>query len=50
MGEPSFLDFYETLQASPNADLQTLERIYRLLAKRYHPDNQASGCVEKFEQ
>ncbi len=34
---------------SPNADQETIERIYRMLAKRYHPDNGASGCVDKFD-
>jgi DnaJ-class molecular chaperone len=29
--------------------LETIERIYRLLAKRYHPDNNKTGSVEKFE-
>jgi curved DNA-binding protein len=37
------------LQVSHNADQHTIERVYRLLAKTVHPDNQATGCVEKFE-
>lgn len=44
-----FNDYYEDLQVSPNADLETVERIYRLLAKRYHPDNPVSGNSEKFD-
>jgi len=44
-----FNDYYEDLQVSPNADLETVERIYRLLAKRYHPDNPVSGDSEKFD-
>ena len=44
-----FEDYYEDLQVSPNADLETIERVYRLLAKRYHPDNSGSGSVEKFD-
>ena len=32
-------DFYEVLQISPNADPDTIHRIYRLLAQRFHPDN-----------
>jgi curved DNA-binding protein len=43
-----FLDHYESLQLSPNADGETVERVYRLLAKRYHPDNQITGNVERF--
>ena len=41
-------DFYEYLQVSPNADSETIERIYRLLAKKYHPDNTETGNNEKF--
>ena len=44
-----FEDLYEDLQVSPNADQETIERVYRLLAKRYHPDNNGSGSVEKFD-
>ena len=49
MGQISFVDYYEGLQISPNADLETIERVYRLLAKRYHPDNQVTGSIEKFK-
>jgi curved DNA-binding protein len=48
MDQP-FEDFYEDLQVSPNADQETIERVYRLLAKRYHPDNSGTGGVEKFD-
>jgi hypothetical protein len=47
---PEFGDHYETLQLSPNADTETIGRVYRMLVKRYHPDNQASGNVAKFER
>ena len=43
-----FVDFYEDLQISPNADQETIERVYRHLAKRYHPDNSDTGSDEKF--
>jgi len=46
----TFRDHYETLQLSPNADADTVERVFRMLVKRYHPDNQASGNVEKFNE
>jgi curved DNA-binding protein CbpA len=36
-------DYYEILQVSPLADSETIERVFRHLAKRYHPDNQESG-------
>jgi len=48
MTTPPTEDYYEYLQVSPNADGDTIERIYRLLAKKYHPDNTATGSVEKF--
>ena len=41
-------DFYETLQLSPRADHDTIERVFRHLAKRYHPDNQDSGDADTF--
>ena len=47
--EQPFDDFYEYLQISPNADLETIERVYRLLAKKCHPDNKATGNPEKFD-
>ncbi|MEZ5399982.1 MAG: DnaJ domain-containing protein [Bryobacteraceae bacterium] len=36
-------DLYELLQLSPNADQETVQRVYRILAQRYHPDNQETG-------
>jgi DnaJ-class molecular chaperone len=32
-------DHYDTLQVSANADLDTIHRVYRMLAQRFHPDN-----------
>lgn len=43
-------DYYESLQISPNADSETIERVFRLLAKRYHPDNKDTGNVDVFNQ
>ncbi|HUR19290.1 MAG TPA: J domain-containing protein [Vicinamibacterales bacterium] len=45
---PAFVDHYETLQLSPTAGLEVVERVYRVLAKRYHPDNLDSGDVRRF--
>ncbi len=42
------VDYYEVLQLSPNADPDTIQRVYRLLAQRYHPDNHDSGDAAKF--
>jgi len=49
MRNKSFQDHYEDLQISSNADQETIERVYRLLAKRYHPDNNTSGSKDKFD-
>jgi curved DNA-binding protein len=42
------LDYYEFLQISPNAEEETIHRVYRFLAARYHPDNPVSGNPEQF--
>lgn len=43
-----FVDHYEVLALSSHADSETIERVFRLLAKRYHPDNNLSGDADKF--
>ena len=45
MPEELTTDYYEVLQISPNADPDTVHRVYRFLAARFHPDNQKSGNV-----
>ncbi|HEX5235581.1 MAG TPA: J domain-containing protein [Silvibacterium sp.] len=42
------IDYYEFLQISPRADQETIHRVYRFLALRYHPDNPESGNGETF--
>jgi curved DNA-binding protein CbpA len=44
----SFEDHYEALEISPNAQGETVQRVYRLLAQMYHPDNKETGDVGKF--
>jgi curved DNA-binding protein CbpA len=39
---------YELLQISPNAEPETIHRVYRFLAARFHPDNMETGDPEKF--
>jgi curved DNA-binding protein len=41
-------DYYDTLQISVTAEPETVHRVYRLLAQRYHPDNGATGDAERF--
>lgn len=42
------LDYYEFLQISPHADFETIHRVYRYLASRFHPDNPDTGDSERF--
>jgi curved DNA-binding protein len=49
MQPPPFVDLYEILQISPNADPETIHRVYRILAQRFHPDNQETGSPETFQ-
>jgi curved DNA-binding protein len=41
-------DYYEFLQISPSAEADTIHRVYRFLATRFHPDNQETGDTERF--
>jgi curved DNA-binding protein CbpA len=43
-------DYYEVLQISPNAEPETVHRVYRLLAQRFHPDNGESGNEVRFRE
>ncbi len=38
----------KTLQISPSAEPETVHRVYRILAQRYHPDNPETGNAETF--
>ncbi len=42
------VNYYDLLQISPQAEPATVERVYRLLAARYHPDNLETGDTERF--
>jgi hypothetical protein len=44
----SDVDHYEFLQISPRAEWATIQRVYRLMASRFHPDHPATGDSEKF--
>jgi curved DNA-binding protein CbpA len=48
MAEDQSLDYYEALQVSPTAEPDTIHRIYRLLAQRFHPDNAETGDANRF--
>src|SRR5579871_4065149 len=42
------IDLYEVLQVSPNAEPETIHRVYRIMAARFHPDNPQTGDSERF--
>jgi len=44
------LNHYEFLQISPNAETDTIHRVFRFLAARLHPDNPETGDSDKFFQ
>ena len=48
MADGSSDDHYEVLQISPNAEPETVHRVYRLLAQRFHPDNKETGSDHRF--
>ena len=41
-------DYYELLQISATAEPETVHRVYRLLAQRFHPDNTETGNAAQF--
>ena len=45
----AFVDYYELLQLSPNADEDTIHRVFRHLAKKCHPDA-GVGDADRFRQ
>lgn len=50
MSDTPLTDHYEVLQLSPRADQETIERVFRHLANRYHPDNLESGNADRFTE
>jgi len=44
----AFIDYYELLQLSSNADEDTIRRVFRHLAKKYHPDGPGHGDAKHF--
>ncbi len=42
-----FVDFYELLQLSPNADQAAIHVMHYHLTEKYHPDNQDTGDMQK---
>jgi len=42
------VNYYDLLQINPRAEIETIDRVYRILASRYHPDNQQTGDADRF--
>jgi len=49
MEASKFIDYYELLEISPNANSGTIERMFRYFAQRYHPDNHDTGDRDRFD-
>jgi hypothetical protein len=43
-------DYYEILQLNAKADPDTVHRVYRLMAQRFHPDNPDTGNQDAFRK
>lgn len=50
MSVDEFIDYYELLQLSPNADTEIIESTFRHLAKKFHPDNSGLEDSDRFQQ
>ena len=46
----SSINYYDLLQINPRAEIETIERVYRIMAARYHPDNKQTGDPDRFRQ
>lgn len=44
----STINYYDLLQINPRAEIETIERVYRIMAGRYHPDNKQTGDPDRF--
>jgi curved DNA-binding protein CbpA len=50
MSESEFVDYYELLQIHPSADGDSIERMFRHFAKKFHPDNAEFADIERFRR
>ena len=46
--EKKGVDYYDVLQVSTSAEPETINRVFRMLAQRFHPDNQTTGNEDRF--
>ena len=47
---PDFVDFYEIMEINPKATTETIESVFRYLARKYHPDVAGKENHERFKQ
>ncbi len=50
MKNEEFIDYYEVLEASSNANSETIERVFRYLAHRLHPDTSDNNSHDRFNK
>jgi curved DNA-binding protein CbpA len=50
MSSNGAVDYYEILQVSDVAEPETINRVYRIFAQRYHPDNRETGNEARFRE
>ncbi len=50
MPDDAPVDYYEVLQVSATAEPDTIHRVFRLLAQRFHPDNKETGNESRFRE
>ena len=46
--EDIFVDLYEVMQINRNAEPETVQRVFRMLASKLHPDNTRTGDLDAF--
>lgn len=42
------INYYDLMQINPRAEIETVQRVYRILAARYDPKNPQTGDPERF--
>ncbi len=50
MSEAPFVDFYQLLEASPKASSEAIESLFRVMAKRYHPEAGSCKDADKYKK
>jgi curved DNA-binding protein len=50
MQDSPFIDYYQLLQVSPAAELETIQRVFRMLASRCNPENPHTADAGRFNR